>query len=248
MLKMIPPGIKRSIRTLALKGNNVECPVCGSTFITFLPFGEPPYQIRPNALCPNCKSVERTRIFWKYLHSIPGFMDTPRKILHVAPEKQLFRLFASNPNFDYVAVDKFTEGYSYPEGTRDMDITEIDFPDNSFDFVLCSHVLEHIPDDLKAMRELFRVMKTGGWGILQVPIDLNRQTTYEDSSITSPEERKSAFGQFDHVRWYGLDYKDRLASAGFRVEIDDYALKLPADQRFRFGLGLGEDLYTVRKL
>lgn len=168
-------------------------------------------------------------------------------MLHVAPEWKLFQKFSSFPGIDYCPVDKFTEGYRYPPGTIDMDITEMDYPDNNFDFILCSHVLEHILDDKKAMMELYRVLKPDGWGILQVPIDMQRDETYEDNSITKPDERQKAFGQFDHVRIYGKDYIDRLRSVGFSVEFNQYAQKLTEAERFRFGFGDGEPLFIVKK-
>ncbi|MEM6347979.1 MAG: methyltransferase domain-containing protein [Bacteroidota bacterium] len=147
----------------------------------------------------------------------------------------------------YFPVDLFTEGYKYPEGTINMDITQMEFPENKFDFILCSHVLEHVPNDTLAMSELYRVLKPGGWGILQVPIEMDREQTYEDDSITSPEERKIAFGQFDHVRVYGRDYIKRLEYVGFAVELDDYSIQLSAHDKFRYGFGQGESLFIVRK-
>lgn len=244
--KIIPNNIKTILRNIILNGNNVECQLCEKTFLTFLPFGDPPSQLRLNAMCPNCFSVERTRIFWKFLTDT-DFFNSNKKMLHVAPELKLFYKFSSNPFIDYHAIDKFTEGYTRPKGTVNMDVTDIKYPDNSFDFILCSHVLEHVPNDILAINELFRVMKYGGWGILQVPIEMDREKTYEDDSITSPEERKKAFGQFDHVRMYGKDYIDRLQSAGFEVDLNDYAQKVSEATKMRYGFGNGETLFIVRK-
>ena len=246
--KLIPIKVKNALRNFALSGDNVECPVCEKTFITFLPFGVPPSPLRPNAMCPNCNSLERTRIYWKYLSSKKGFFDLEKNTLHVAPEPKLFEKFSSNKHFNYFPVDRFTKGYQYPEGTINMDITAMDFPDNHFDFILCSHVLEHIPEDKKAMRELYRVLKPGAWGILQVPIDLERTETYEDNAIKTPEEREKAFGQFDHVRIYGTDYIDRLKSVGFNVTLDNYANEVSESDKFKFGFGSGEELTIVYKI
>ncbi len=246
--KLIPGSIKIKIRNLALQGNNVECPICEQTFITFLPFGVPPAPLRANAHCPNCNSLERTRMYWKYITEKTDILTRKSTILHVAPEKSLFNRFVSLPNIKYVPVDKFTKGYSYPKETINMDITNMSFSDNTFDFILCSHVLEHIPDDRKAMQELYRVMKPGGMGILQVPIKLNMEKTYEDDSITTPEERQKAFGQHDHVRWYGKDYITRLENAGFKVELDDFSVKASEYDKFRFGYGKGEPLFIVKKV
>lgn len=245
--KIVPVTIRTKIRNLRLKGDNVECPICEKTFMTFLPFGVPPDPMRPNAMCPNCSSLERTRLYWKYLTSMPDFFNSQKNILHVAPEPKLFQKFSSNPSINYFPVDKFTKGYKYPKGTINMDITKMDYPDNKFDFILCSHVLEHITNDIIAIRELHRVMKPGGWGILQVPIEMERDKTYEDESIISPEDRQQAFGQFDHVRIYGNDYFERLKSVGFDVQLDDYADTLTMTEKFRFGFGNEKSLFIVKK-
>lgn len=245
--KIVPPKLKTGLRNIFLSGNNVECPICEKTFVTFLPFGLPPAPLRPNAMCPNCNSLERTRIYWKFLTD-SDFFSSQKNVLHVAPESELFRKFSTSPSIHYFPVDKFTEGYKYPKGTINMDITRMEYPNDKFDFILCSHVLEHIPDDTLAMSELYRVMKPGAWGILQVPIEMDRNNTYEDHSITSPKERQEAFGQFDHVRIYGKDYIERLKSVGFKVELNEFAKKIPADEMFRYGFGDGESIFIVRKI
>lgn len=128
-----------------------------------------------------------------------------------------------------------------------MDVTNIAMPDNQFDCIICYHVLEHIPDDEKAMTELFRVLKPGGWAILQSPVDHNRDKTYEDPSIVSPDERERAFGIKDHVRLYGRDYKDRLERAGFTVKLDCYVTELRDDKIKRYGLMKDEIIYLCTK-
>lgn len=245
--RLVPRRIKTAIRNFILRGNNVECPICEKTFVKFLPFGVPPAQPRMNAMCPNCLSLERTRIYWKYLSEKSNLFNSKNSVLHIAPEFKLFEKFMMHPKINYFPIDKFTEGYSYPKGTKNMDLTNLKYPDNTFDFVLCSHVLEHIPNDILAMQELYRVLKPSGFGILQVPIEMDRTTTYEDHSIISPKEREKAFGQFDHVRIYGKDYIDRLKSVGFEVKIDAYANKTSKLDKFRFGFGAGELLFIVRK-
>ena len=244
---LLPNSIKKSLRNISLRGNNVECPVCEKTFITFLPFGIPPAQLRPNAMCPNCNTLERTRFIWKYLISQPDFFNSKQDVLHVAPELKLFQKFLLHPLINYTPIDKFIEGYKYPTGTIKMDITNIEYPDHTFDFILGSHVLEHVQNDILAMSELYRVMKPGGWGILQVPIEMDRENTYEDESIVLPDERQKAFGQFDHLRIYGRDYIDRLTSVGFKVELDDFSKKMSNADRFRFGFGQEEFLFIVKK-
>lgn len=127
------------------------------------------------------------------------------------------------------------------------DICDLPFEDDSFDVILCNHVLEHIPDDTKAMQELFRVMKKGGWGVFQIPQDLERAETFEDDSITDKRERARIFGQYDHVRVYGRDYFDTLRSIGFEVEEVNYTQILSASEIDRYRLAEGEILPVVRK-
>jgi SAM-dependent methyltransferase len=231
-----------------LKGSNVECPCCNNTFITFLPYG---LIKRANALCPACGSLERHRLHWHFIynHLNLGRQQTQIRLLHVAPEKVFYDKFKNLENIDYVPCAKFGEGYEdvYPAGTLNIDITDIAMPDNHFDAIYCSHVLEHIPDDKCAMKELFRVLKPGGWALLQVPLDKERQVTYEDFSITEPLEREKAFGQRDHVRVYGKDYKSRLEHAGFNVDVEPYLNRFSENDVFKYGFMKGEDIYLCSK-
>lgn len=233
------------VRRLALRGNNNYCPICEHSFVTFLPYG---VRKRPNAQCPGCQSLERQRLIWMFARQ-QGLFERPLRLLHVSPEKVFFNKFSKDPRIDYVPVDKFAPGYdgAYPKGTQNVDITDIPFPDNSFDAILCIHVLEHVPDDALAMRELYRVLKPSGWAIIQVPLDKKRDTTYEDFSIVDPQAREQAFGQPDHVRWYGLDYADRLSAAGFEVTVSPFAQTFPDAEVFRLGLPLDEDIYYCTK-
>lgn len=230
-------------------GNDVFCPICNSSFRIFGSFG---LKKRENAICHNCGSLERHRLIYLYLNDKTKFFDGTgknRSLLHFAPEKMFYDLFSNNKSIDYTPCDLYPEKYPFEGKTKvlEVDITSIPFKDESFDFILCNHVLEHIPDDNLAMKELFRVMAKNGNGIFQVPIDYSRSETYEDWSITSSEEREKAFGQNDHVRWYGQDYKDRLMNAGFSVEEIDYCSNFSADDIFKFGLMKSEKIYHVKK-
>jgi SAM-dependent methyltransferase len=207
---------------LPASSRKVECPFCGWQGPSFLPNG---IDVRQNARCPKCDSLERHRLYYLYLKNvIPA--DRRVKVLHFAPEKILTRLFQSFRNVDYLSADL--------DPTKAMvkqDITAITYPEASFDIIFCSHVLEHIPDDLLALRELRRVLKPNGFAILQVPVKdiFNGRVidkTYEDFTITDPRERENAFGQHDHVRVYGRDFKDRIEKAGFNVRIDKFAESL----------------------
>jgi SAM-dependent methyltransferase len=233
----------------ALEGENVHCVCCGKNFITFLPFG---LIKRSNALCPNCGSLERHRLHWHYIVNKTNLFnkaDCKLKLLHVAPEPILFNRFINNPFIEYFPCAKFGEGYGdiYPPKTLNVDITNMQFADNKFDVIYCSHVLEHIPDDKKAMKELYRVLKPGGWAMLQVPIDVKLETTYEDFSITTPAERQKAFGQSDHVRVYGKDYAIKLTAAGFSVSIENYLKHFTENEIFRNGFMRNEQIYICSK-
>jgi SAM-dependent methyltransferase len=210
----------------------VECPCCGWKGPEFLPNG---VEVRRNARCPKCDSLERHRMYYLYLRK-KIVSDKKLSVLHFAPERILTRLFRSYENIDYVSAD-----IDPKKAMRKEDITGTSFADSSFDIIFCSHVLEHIEDDHKAMRELMRILKPDGFAILLVPIKekFNGKVivkTYEDFTIRDPEQREKVFGQKDHVRIYGRDYKDRLEKAGFRVTIDKFIESLPADLVERYAL------------
>lgn len=208
--------IKVKLLARLLAGDNVSCNICGSNYSSFLP-----YLDRPNALCPNCGSLERVRLLDYFINDLT-LIDKDTRLLHVAPERCLFDKLQKQLGTNYMPVDKFDEVYKYPDGTQYMDITDIDLDDESVGMIICMHVLEHIPDDRKAISELYRVLQKGGSAILQVPYDKNRNETYEDSRITSAEERRKHFGQFDHVRIYGRDFIDRFIAPGFTIEHKNY--------------------------
>jgi SAM-dependent methyltransferase len=203
-------------------GDAVECPVCEGRFRRFLPVLD-----RDNAQCPRCRTLERHRLLMLYLRRETDlFSGTPKRMLHVAPEWYLQQVFLRTPAIDYLSGD-----IASPIAMTRLDVTALEFPDASFDVILCSHVLEHVTDDHAAMRELRRVMKPGGWGIFEVPLDPARTETFEDWSATSPADRVRVFGQEDHVRLYGRNYPDLLRAAGFEVD-DDYTLDAAAIARF----------------
>ena len=191
---------EREIEQYAGKG--VVCLICNAEFRSFAPFG---YRKRPNAKCPNCGSLERHRLLYLYLSEKTSLFksDKKQKLLHFAPELMFSERFRKAESITYFPCDLNPEKYG--SDVVKADITAIPFDDESMDVILCNHVLEHIPDDRKAMSELYRVMKRGGWGIFQVPIDRAREKTYEDPTITSASDRKKAYGRKDHVRWYGRD-------------------------------------------
>ncbi|MBB3186053.1 class I SAM-dependent methyltransferase [Microbacter margulisiae] len=198
------------ISSIFYRGHKIECPVCHHHFRKLLPYGY--VSSRENALCPSCLSLERHRQIWLFLDRKTGFFHQQGKMLHIAPEYCFIKRFQQLTQLDYYSAD-----LESPLARVKMDIQNIPFEDNTFDMVMSNHILEHVDDDRLAMQELYRVMKPGGWGIIQSPVNLNRTTTYEDKSITTPEERLRHFGQKDHQREYGRDYADRLRTAGFEV-------------------------------
>lgn len=225
--------VVRPVLALALKGNTYTDPIDGKSFKNFLPYGYG--NQRNNVLSPSTLSLERHRLLWLYLKNETDFFTAPKKVLHFAPEQAFYKRFRNQKNLDYTTTD-----LNSPLADVKADICNLPFEDNSYDMILCNHVLEHIPDDTKAMQELYRILKPGGMGIFQIPQDLKRDVTFEDDSITDPKERARIFGQYDHVRVYGRDYFDKLRSVGFSVVEEDYTKKIaPADVE-RFCLAKGE--------
>ena len=243
LLRLLPNKLRGSVRDRVMKGDAVYCPICERGAIAFLPSGKPP---RPHVLCPFCGSRERARMMWLFLQE-RDLLKPGMRILHIAPERCVRERLMRIPQVDYVAGDKKEPAYNYPAGTIDLDITVMPFPEDRFDLILCSHVLEHIADDGAALRELFRVLASGGTAVLMVPLELDRAVTDEDPSITDPNERLRRFGQFDHVRMYGRDYAQRLEEAGFRVVEDAMTERLSAEEVFRFGLLRSEVVHAGLK-
>lgn len=242
---IIKETIKRIISIFS-KTNNSYCPCCDQQFIEFLPYG---LQQRPNAQCPNCYSLERHRLHWLFLTDRINSNPEQANLLHVAPEQIFYNFFNQDKKISYFPIAKLEPGYpdEYPKNTVNMDLTALEYKDNFFDIIYCSHVLEHITEDIRAMKEMLRVLNPTGYALLQVPLDKTLKKTYEDFSITSPKEREQHFGQPDHVRVYGLDYIDRLEKSGFNVQIIDYRSMFSSEAQNRFGLNLPEDLYLCTK-
>jgi SAM-dependent methyltransferase len=206
-----------------------------------MPYGRKPP--RENALCPNCLSLERHRLIWIYLHQKTGLFTDQMKFLHIAPELCFIHRFEKLDNLDYTTAD-----IESPLAKVKMDIHHIPFNDGTFDAAMCNHVLEHVEDDIKAMQEIFRVLKPGGWAILQVPFmgkDLDK--TYEDPAVDTPAEREKVYGQKDHVRIYGRDYPERLRKAGFEVREDKFVMDLPKAQIIKNALPADEIIYFCKK-
>jgi SAM-dependent methyltransferase len=197
---------------------------------------------RPNAICPGCGSHERHRALWLFLQERTGVLSEPLVVLHFSPEYALERRFRELPHLSYVSADIDPQ-----RADLQLDITAMALADESFDIVICSHVLEHVDDDRAAMRELRRVLKPDGLAIVMVPVDRTRAETYEDPSITAPADRLREFWQEDHLRLYGRDLADRLRGEGLACEQVSFVAELPATVVERHGLDTGDDLYLCRR-
>lgn len=251
--KIIPTGIKFKILKIINKREIYTCPFCGNISSDFKSIGlNIPVLIERkvvgagirNGGCFKCGSSDRERLVYVFLKYKWKIFNKSKKLklLHFAPEFNLSRKLAEFKFKEYLCGDLFTEGYNYPEHVKNMNVLDIPYKENSFDIIICNHLLEHVPNDIDAMRELFRVLKIEGKAILQVPISQNSAKTLEDFSITEPSQREIIFGQADHVRIYGQDYLERLSSVGFQVK------RINISKKFKkYGLNMKEDLFTVEK-
>jgi SAM-dependent methyltransferase len=232
----------QAVAPIFLKGDTFIDPIDGRGYRKFFPYGYGEHQ-RENALSPGTNSLERHRLLWLYLKEETNFLTEPQKVLHIAPEQCFYGRFKKLKNLDYTTAD-----LNSPLADLSFDVQEIPLPSDTYDVILCNHVLEHVPNDIKAMREIHRILKPGGWAIMQVPLNPAWEKTLEDPTITDPEERHRLFGQYDHVRMYGQDYPERLLQAGFSVTAIDYSQKIPKELFAKYALPVGEILYVAVKI
>jgi SAM-dependent methyltransferase len=237
-LQLISPFFLKIISQF-MRGNKFEDPINGKTYRKLLPYGK--LKVRENALAPDSMSLERHRLMWLFMKEKTNFFSTKLKLLHIAPEFCFIKIFKSMKNLEYTTAD-----LNSPWADYKIDVHNIPFKENSFDVVICNHVLEHVEDYKKVMSELCRVMKVGSWGIFQVPIDINNPITMEEN-ITSPEERERIYGQKDHLRLFGRDYSKKLAAAGFKVTEVDFIKELSSEQVERYALPKDEIIYFCEK-
>ena len=239
-LTSIARGIRTMVRRVRYWGSKRYCSVCDSSSSQFLSFG---VDLRNDAQCPFCGSLERHRLAISFLREKTNLFDEQsKKFLHVAPERAFKKMFSKAAGDGYLTADLVAD-----DVMEKMDISDIQHADESFDIIYCSHVLEHVPDDRQAIREVYRTLKPSGWAVLNVPIDSDE--TFEDPSITDPNERLRVFGQHDHVRVYGYDYKDRLEEAGFDVAIYSPESLLSPAEITRQGManGAASEIYYCTK-
>ena len=222
------------------RGKGFTDPINGKSYRKFLPYG---YQKqRPNVLSPGTLSLERHRLLWLYFDRETDFFDFAADVLHIAPEQAFIKRFRQLNHRSYITSD-----LNSPLADVQADICNLPFSDQQFDWVVCNHVLEHIPRDKIAMQEIFRVLKPGGTAILQVPLRLD-QNTFEDDRITDPKERAQVFGQYDHVRIYGKDYQERLEQIGFQVKMLAYAEQLTSEEQTRYAVPANEIIPICTKV
>ena len=237
-LLRLMPGARRhrllgALRGRRYRGDLVECPCCEETFSRFLP-----HRGRPRAKCPGCGSLERHRVLWLFLERETDLFERPGALLHLAPEYALLRRLSAVEGLRYVSGD-----LDSALASQEMDVMDLPFDAGSFDFLICNHVLEHVDHDRRALAEIHRVLKPGGWAILMCPVDRRRARTLEDPAVITPAERHRVFGQSDHQRLYGRDYADRLAEAGFGVRAERYVEACGSSSVARFGLRREDDAF-----
>mgnify|MGYP002725599783 CR=1 FL=1 len=266
LISLFPESISRLMKKIYLSsmglyyvGTTYKCPLCNRSFRHMLPAGFDLEVIkekniigsglRMSALCPYCQSTDRDRLVFLFLKNKTNIFSEKVKILHIGPEPSLYRRLKKHKNIFYITGTKYSEGIYYHKDIDSIDLLQLPFSDGEFDMVICNHVLEHINDDAKAMSEIYRVLNNHGIAVLQVPISNTIEETYEDFTITDPKLREKHFGQFDHVRIYGKDYKNRLENAGFKVQTfnpeNDGEIN---DDLAPLSLNINENLYVGYKM
>jgi SAM-dependent methyltransferase len=229
-----------AVRSLLFIGRRYTCPCCGWKLRAFTRGGTS-LKVRQRGYCPRCNSKARHRRDWLFLEQKTDLFVDHLRLLEVSPKYSLSRRFVRMPNLEYVGVDLRI----HPNVSARMDITAIAVRSKTFDAVICIHVLEEITEDHQAIRELFRVIRPGGWALITVPTQLD-QKTYEDPTITDPQERERAFGELAHVRIYGHDLVERLEACGFQVKLD-LGIDVDAQTKEKYGLNDDENIFYCTK-
>ena len=250
--RSLPHGVRLMLRRLnwrrlyfsqtifcASPEGGVYCTIAERPFKKFI-------DLRGDRIGPSNGSRSRQRLVWHYLKEEVGILKKPMRVLHVAPELAFMEILGRLQHLEYLPGDKMVEGYGDQKGVHNLDLTALDLPDARFDLVICNHVLEHIPDDRAAMREMYRVLAPGGQAVITVPVREDLQHTYEDPTITTPAQRRKHFGQWDHVRFYALDLKERLQEAGFQAVVVRYGRNFSKREYERLGL-CDDPIFVARK-
>lgn len=238
LIKNILKKSRAFIYWITHTGNERECPLCGTRYNKF---GRGGVEKRDDAQCMNCGSLERHRFLWLYLqHKMKITQQKNLSVLHFAPEKHLEHKLREISNH-YISADIEGDNVDIK-----VDIINTPFEKETFNLILCSHVLEHVNDDRKALKELLRILKPDGTALIIIPVE--RESTFEDPSITNPEERLKIFGQRDHVRIYGEDFINRLIESGFKVKTYLPKDLFIEDEQIKYGIKIESDrLYICKK-
>lgn len=223
------------------RGDKLEDPIDNRKYKKFLPYGYG--KERSNAFSPGTLSLERHRALYLYLTRKTDVFTRKISMLHIAPERSLGNIFRKQANIDYISADLLS-----PWAMVHFDAHAIPYRDNTFDVVIANHILEHVQDDIRVMAEMYRVMKPGGFGVFQVPLDESLAATRQDPFLRDEVEQNRLFGQKDHVRYYGIDYLKRLESVGFKVENIHLGDVLPDIDFERYGVYPGESIPVCYKL
>ena len=229
--------IYNKITSIYYIGNKYYCNCCGKSFRKFKSKGTVLVR-RKNAECPYCGSLERTRTLLLYLKKETNIFYTERsglKILHFAPENCLLPILKKTKNIELITADINPNYADY-----EIDITNIPFADNSFDYIICSHVLGHVADEKKAIEEMKRILKPGGTALIMTIIDNNNYETLENTAIDTTSKRLKYYSEPDLLRLHGLDFKERLQNGGFDVTTIDYRLKMKPEICTKYALGDGK--------
>ena len=230
LTSLLPQPVRFGLRRIAFRGSAHTCVLCGNRISGFKSHGGGAAVLddrqvvggmkRDNDRCPVCHGADRTRMLMMYLDTETDLGTRPVRFLHVAPDFGLYLWLKRQPQVDYVGTDIDASRYRHIEGIQTADLTKTPFEANSFDLIVCSHVLEHVPDDATAFAELFRILKPGGQALLLTPYALDGKGTDEDPSIEDPAEKDRRFGQWDHVRIYDReDFLARMRTAGFETTL-----------------------------
>ena len=260
-------AIRRLVRYMRFAGYRYYCPLCERSAHEFTPnqasagqdivdtYGIVSMGRRPHYRCPWCNSSDKERLVWLFLNAKTDLLagTQPKSVLHVAPERNTMHRLKEVPGLSYTAGDMFEGDERYSSGRYGdavyLDITDMSqFKDGMFDAVICNHVMEHVPDDARAMREIFRVLKPGGFAVVQTPVSRIIPASIEDARADTPQKRLAAFGQIDHVRIYAEeDYCRRLAGAGFDAQALDQSSFVSKEQARRCGVNTQEKLYLAKR-
>lgn len=240
------------------RGDARYCIYCGKSANRFLSIGSKAPRLkeigavgisrRPNGGCPYCGSSDRSRLLRLYLEKQLSGISEKKEFLHISPDDILARWLSQRSEINYSCGSLYPEDFSEFDAFR-LDVSKIDLPDNKFDIILCNHVLQQVPEHIKALNELSRILKPGGWAIIQAPVARKLDAMDEDLTINDPREKRQRFGSTLHCRIYGRDYAALLQANGnwqvTEIKPDDFLKK---EDVFRNSLIENEIIYRVDAL